>query len=113
MDLVRAVDRPAERYQVLVRAGYQPGAPAMILQQESKLVGYVDLDLGRRAIRVPVQSVEPGADGAGEAPLVSFEFEDGLVEIVVRGDMNSAGVGREFEQAVEAAVRHLSAKLLN
>jgi hypothetical protein len=36
-----------------------------------------------------------------------------MCEIVVRGDANSAAVGQALQDVVAAAVRHLSAKLLN
>jgi hypothetical protein len=85
----------------------------MTLHHDRKLLGYVDLDLGRRAVRVPVQAVDPMTEQGASAPLVSFECEGDLCEIVVRGDASSAAVGRALEDVTAAAVRHLSAKLLN
>jgi hypothetical protein len=77
------------------------------------LVGFVDLDLGRKAVRVPVQAVDPSTEQDTSAPLVSFECEGGLYEIIVRGDANSAAVASALEQVAARAVRQLSAKLLN
>jgi len=85
----------------------------MTLNQDRKLLGFVDLDLGRRAVRVPVQAVAPLTDQDIPQPLVSFECEGGLCEILVRGDANSAAVGQALQEVVASAVRHLSAKLLN
>jgi hypothetical protein len=62
---------------------------------------------------VPVQFVDPMTERDTTAPLVSFECEGGLCEILVRGDANSAAVGRALEDVAAAVVRHLSAKLLN
>ena len=85
----------------------------MTLHQDRKLLGFVDLDLGRRAIRVPVQAVDPLTEPDTSRPLVSFECEGGICEILVRGDASSAAVGQALPEVVASAVRHLSAKLLN
>jgi hypothetical protein len=85
----------------------------MTLHQDRKLLGFVDVDLGRRAVRVPVQAVDPLTERDIPQPLVSFECEGGVCEILVRGDASSAAVGQALPEVVAAAVRHLSAKLLN
>jgi hypothetical protein len=85
----------------------------MTPHHDRKLLGFVDLDLGRKAVRVPVQAVDPMTEQDRSRPLVSFECEGDVCEIVVRGDANSAAVGQALQDVVAAAVRHLSAKLLN
>ncbi len=78
---------------------------------ERKLLGFVDLDLGGMAVRVPVLADEH-QPRAG-VPLVSLECQGRTCEIIVRGDTTSQEVGREMREVAEQAVRHLSGKLLN
>lgn len=85
----------------------------MFIAPDRKLLGFVDLDLGHRAVRVPVQAVNPLAEDGTRAPLVSLECEGGLCEILVRGDANSEAVGRGLQQVAALALRHFSAKLFN
>ncbi len=84
---------------------------SMLNLSERKLLGFVDLDLGGMAVRVPVLADEHQPPVG--VPLVSLECEGRTCEIIVRGDTSSQEVGREMREVAEQAVRHLSGKLLN
>ena len=85
----------------------------MIAQPDKKFIGYVDLNLGKQAVRVPIQEIDPLMEAARSAPLASFECQDGLCEILVRGDVRLAEVNQAVQDAAAEAVRHLSRKILN
>lgn len=72
-----------------------------------ELVGFVQLDLGSRSVRVPVRSAQEDE----QQPLAAFEAEGEA--IVVRGDTSSRAVEVAMKQAVHDAARHFSQKLLN
>lgn len=82
---------------------------------EAELVGFLDLQVGSLAVKVPVRSAGAAAEeiSKGALPLASFETEGNSFAIVVRGDTSSKAVERAMRQAAEAAMRHLSRKLLN
>lgn len=85
----------------------------MITHPERKFLGFVDLDLGRRAVRVPVQAVNPLDESATQAPLVSFEYDGDNCEFLVRGDASSEAVNQSLQNAAVEALRLLSSKILN
>ncbi len=82
---------------------------------EAELVGFLDLQVGSLAVKVPVRSAGAADESRAVAalPLASFEIEGNSFAIVVRGDTSSKAVERAMRQAAEAAMRHLSRKLLN
>lgn len=88
-------------------------ASCMTIHPERKLLGFVDLDLGQRSIRLPIQGVDPMTEAETSAPLVSLECDGEFCEIVVRGDAESESVTRSLEQVAAEALRHMSGRLLN
>jgi len=79
---------------------------------ETKLVGYIELEVGSLEVQVPIRAADPEADGA-KPPLASFVTEGDAYAIVVRGDSSSSAVEGAVRVAAQEAVRHLSRKLLN
>jgi len=86
----------------------------MQMLPETKLVGYIELEVGSLEVQVPIRAAKSAADlDAGKRPLASFVTEGDAYAIVVRGDSTSAAVEGAVRVAAEEAVRHLSRKLLN
>ncbi len=85
----------------------------MTILPQRRLLGFVDLDLGHRSVRLPIQEIDPMSEAETSAPLVSLECEDGMCEIVVRGHAESESVSRSLQQVALEALRHMSARLLN
>jgi hypothetical protein len=83
---------------------------------EAELVGFLELQVGSLAVKVPVRAADQ-TDGSIEdrsgTPLASFETEGNTFAILVRGDTSSRAVERAMRDAAQVAVRHLSRKLLN
>lgn len=79
---------------------------------ERKVVGYVELEVGSLAVQVPVQQAD-SEEPDPTAMLASFETDGQECAIVVRGDTTSGAGEEALRQAAQAAVRHLSRKLLN
>ena len=83
---------------------------------EAELVGFLELQVGSLAVKVPVRTASAAGDATKEkaaVPLASFETEGSAFAIVVRGDTSSKAVERAMHQAAEEAMRHLSRKLMN
>jgi hypothetical protein len=83
---------------------------------EAELVGFLELQVGSLAVKVPVRAadqVDGSVDDRASAPLASFETEGNTFAILVRGDTSSRAVERAMRDAAQVAVRHLSRKLLN
>jgi len=80
---------------------------------ERKFLGFVDIDLGHRSIRLPIQGIDPMTEEATSAPLVSLECDGDFCEIVVRGNAESESVSRSLQDVAQAALRHMSGRLLN
>jgi hypothetical protein len=85
----------------------------VVISPERRLVGFVDLDLGNNAVRVPIQAVNPLTESGTEASLVSLEWEGDSCTIVVRGDADSEAVGQALQEVAAEALRQFSTKLLN
>ena len=85
----------------------------MIVNSAREFLGFVDVDLGDRAVRVPVHAVDPLQESDTAAPLVSFECDAGVCEIVIRGKVGSEAVNQSLQLAAVEAARHLSRKMLN
>ena len=79
---------------------------------EAELVGFLELQVGSLAVKVPVRSAG-SAEEERAMPLASFETEGNSFAILVRGDTSSKAVERAMRDAAQEAVRHLSRKLLN
>jgi hypothetical protein len=81
---------------------------------EAELVGFLELQVGSLAVKVPVRSATTEEEERREAlPLASFETEGNSFAILVRGEPSSKPVERAMREAAQEAVRHLSKKLLN
>jgi hypothetical protein len=81
---------------------------------ETKLVGYIELEVGSLEVQVPIRAADSGIDPeGGKSPLASFVTEGEAYAIVVRGDSSSLAVEGAVRVAAQEAVRHLSRKLLN
>ena len=81
---------------------------------QTKLVGYIELEVGSLEVQVPIRVADSVADSEGSRPpLASFVTEGEAYAIVVRGDSSSAAVEGAVRVAAQEAVRHLSRKLLN
>lgn len=80
---------------------------------EKKLVGYVELQVGTYAVRVPVRAAESAATDEAAEPVATFDVEGENYAISVRGDARSAEVEEAVRKAAEDAFVHLSRKLLN
>ena len=80
---------------------------------EAELVGFLELQVGSLAVKVPVRSAGTAEEARAAVPLASFEMEGNSFAILVRGDTSSKAVERAMRDAAQEAVRHLSRKLLN
>jgi hypothetical protein len=77
---------------------------------DRRVLGYIELEVGSLAVKVPVCEAGPDHEQSGLAVL---EANGRDCSIVVRGDTRSAARERAIHEAAEEAVRHLSRKLLN
>ena len=60
---------------------------------ETKLVGYIELEVGSLEVQVPIRATDTGIDPeGGKSPLASFVTEGEAYAIVVRGDSSSLAV---------------------
>jgi hypothetical protein len=75
----------------------------------TQIVGVMELQVGSRAVQVPIRAAEPGPS----LPLASFEVEGDTYAILIRGDSTSKAVERAMGEAAKHAMTHLSRKLLN
>jgi hypothetical protein len=82
---------------------------------EAELVGFLELQVGSLAVKVPVRAAGTAEEEEKMTalPLASFETEGTAFAILVRGDTSSKAVERAMRDAAQEAVRHLSKKLLN
>ena len=85
----------------------------MTIHPERRLLGFVDLDLGHRSIRLPIQGVDPMTESETNSPLVSLECDGDYCEIIVRGDAESPNVNKSLQDVASEALKLMSARLLN
>jgi hypothetical protein len=74
-----------------------------------QIVGFMELQVGSLAVKVPIRTAEP----TPSLPLASFEVEGDSYAILIRGDSSSKAVERAMGEAAKQALVHLSRKLLN
>ena len=79
------------------------------MQSLTKIVGFMELQVGSLAVQVPIRTAEP----APSLPLASFEVDGESYAILIRGDSSSKAVERAMGEAAKQAMAHLSRKLLN
>ncbi len=91
----------------------EPVAETHLLDMQAtskpQVVGFMELQVGSRAVQVPIRTAEP----AESLPLASFEVEGNDCAILIRGDSSSKAVERAMGDAAKQAMVHLSRKLLN
>ena len=82
-------------------------------QTENALLGFIEVQVGSQAVKVPVRASDPEADPT--APLAKFAVDGHAYAIFVRNgsDTTSPLVEQAVEEAAEVALVHLSRKLLN
>lgn len=78
---------------------------------QSELLGFVELQVGSRAVQVPIRAAAPSASIT--EPLASFAVEGDSCAILVRGNTSNEHVEEAVRVAAQEAERHLSRKLLN
>jgi hypothetical protein len=78
-----------------------------------ELIGFVQLQVGSLAVKVPVRALDQGQEPEPPGPLASFESEGENCAIVIRGDKSAQAVESAMGPAVKQAFMHLSRKLLN
>jgi len=86
---------------------------AMIIHPERRLLGFVDIDLGHRSVRLPIQGVDPMTESETSSPLVSLECDGDYCEIVVRGDAESPSVSQSLKEVAGEALKLMSHRLLS
>jgi hypothetical protein len=77
---------------------------------DRKVLGYIELEVGSFAVKVPLCEAGPGYD---HSRLAVLEADGRDCAIVVHGATRSEAGERAIREAAEQAVRHLSRKLLN
>jgi hypothetical protein len=85
----------------------------MTIHPERRLLGFVDLDLGHRSIRLPVQGVDPMTEAETNSPLVSLECDGDYYEIIVRGDAELPSVSQSLKDVASEALKLMSGRVLN
>jgi len=85
----------------------------MIIHPERRLLGFVDLDLGHRSVRLPIQGVDPMTENETNSPMVSLECDGDYCEIVVRGDAESPSVTQSLQDVAAEALKFMSGRILN
>jgi hypothetical protein len=87
----------------------------MLRPSDNALLGFIELQVGSQAVKVPVRAAKPHTAGDPTIPLASFATEGNAYAIYVRrgSDTSSPVVEKAVEEAAEEALVHLSRKLLN
>lgn len=84
-----------------------------IAQQQHRLLGYVQLQIGSRIYALPVQAAPlRKADGTME-PGGFFMEDSGQFGILVDSEASASDVQDQIQRASLDAVRHISKKFLN
>ena len=87
---------------------------AMHLGQSSRLLGYVQVQIGSQTYALPVQAVHFERDRASSRPAGGFFTEEsGEYGIIVDGDASEGDMQAQIKKASAEAVRFISQKLLN
>jgi hypothetical protein len=86
----------------------------MNLGHNSRLLGYVQVQVGPKTYARPVQAVHFERDTSESGPPGGFFTEEsGQLGIIVDGDASEGDVQAQIMKASEDAVRHISQKFLN
>lgn len=82
---------------------------------EKAILGFIEVQVGSLAVKVPVRAADPQGEGQPSQPLAAFATEGSSYAILVRNgsDTSSPILERAVEEAAEEALKHLSRKLLN
>jgi hypothetical protein len=82
------------------------------MHTSTELLGFVDIELGARRVRIPIRSADPEVAEA-EPALASFVASGTEGAIVVRAEVTSPLFDAAVRTAAEEAERYFSRKLLN
>lgn len=79
----------------------------------SRLIGYVQVQVGSEMVALPVQSIHYDRDTDVGLPGGLFQDEGGTLGILVDGDASPEVVKAQIAAAAEEAGRRLAKKILN
>ncbi len=79
----------------------------------SRLIGYVQVQVGSQSVALPVQSIHYDRDSDVGLPGGLFQDEKGSFGILVDGDASPEVVKAQIAAAAEEAARRLAKKILN
>ncbi len=86
----------------------------MIHAQNTRLLGYVQVQVGSKVFALPVQAVHFERDRDTRTPAGGFfTEEEGQFGIIVDGDASESDVHAQIMKGSAEAVRHISQKFLN
>ena len=86
----------------------------MNIGQNTRLLGYVQVQVGTKVFALPVQAVHFERDRTTMTPAGGFFTEEsGQYGIIVDGDASESDVQAQIMKASAEAVRHISQKFLN
>jgi hypothetical protein len=84
--------------------------------QNSRLLGFVQVRVGSQVFALPVQAVHFERDQASDVPAGGFfadESADTEYGIIVDGDASESDMQAQIRKGSEEAVRHISQRFLN
>jgi hypothetical protein len=84
-----------------------------IAQQQHRLLGYVQLQIGSRIYALPVQAAPLRKPDGTMEPGGFFMEESGQLGILVDSEASASDVQDQIQRASLDAVRHISKKFLN
>jgi hypothetical protein len=84
-----------------------------MVESGTRLIGYVQVQVGTQVVAVPVQAVDYDRDTDVGLPGGLFQDEKGAFGILVDGNASPEVVQAQIAAAAEEAGRRLAKKLLN
>jgi len=85
----------------------------LMVETGTRLIGYVQVQVGTQVVAVPVQAVNYDRDTDVGVPGGLFQDEKGSFGILVDGSASPEVVQAQIATAAEEAARRLAKKLLN
>ncbi|MFO0592597.1 MAG: hypothetical protein U0441_33950 [Polyangiaceae bacterium] len=82
----------------------------MITTNETRVVGFLEINLGRTSVKVPIREAN---EGLGDKDATFSADSQGGGAILVRDGAPQSDVQRAMTAAAEEACKHFSRKLLN
>jgi hypothetical protein len=80
------------------------------LSPSTRLLGFVQVQVGAKVFALPVQAVRFGEEGGGGG---FFTEQSGNIGILVNADASESEVKEQILKAAEEAVQHISRRYLN